>query len=103
MGLNRTTMPPLHEEPPPPPRDRTQRRSVVLYGEEGDHAYVSIITEVRIQIRDPVEAEAAVASMGLGPDEPGWEPMEPSWALRQIQDPDDRPTWPSGPRGGGSP
>ncbi len=48
---------PLH------PHDRPtvpQRKSVVIYGEEDGHAYITIKTEVTIEVRDPAEVETVL-------------------------------------------
>ncbi len=40
-----------------------RRKSVVIYGEEDGHVYVTIKTEVTIELRDPEEVDALDATL----------------------------------------
>lgn len=45
---------------PPDDYPEIQRRSVVIYGEHDGHAYVTVKTEVTIEVRNPDDVEEAL-------------------------------------------
>ena len=56
------------------PSSSSRQTSVVIYGEEDGHAFVTIKTEVTIEIRSPEDVEAALRHVRLseGHAFPAW-------------------------------